>query len=285
MDTLQGVSAVGGMPVRPRAPGAIAVGVPWALALGAVVCSRYRGRLDFYRGLHQWLADRGVSVFVRNLDYPLILLAGIVLAALAARFLAGVRFRDGLALAPGRRGWIVLTLAAAAPMVFGGLVLMLVRQESLVLDAAAPRLVQGLFQGVLQAPILEELLFRGVLVALPLAVLGDRARVFWPFAVAGGVCFGLIHATWTASGLAAGWINVLVAGIGGVWYAWLMRAWRTLFVPVLLHAAMNLGWMLAGSAGGAGGGGVADNLLRTATIAIATVWTIKSRARPGDERQ
>lgn len=248
----------------------VAVGVAWVLALGAVVFSRYRGSWASYRNLHQWLADRGVSDFVRNLDDPLIMLAGIALAAMSARVLADVRPCNALAVRRGQPGWTAMTVAAAAPLVLGGLVLRFTRHGSLDLGALA----LDFLEGVVLAPVLEELLFRGVLVGLPLVLFGDRAKVFWPFAVASAICFGLIHATWTAAGLAAGWMNVLVAGLGGAWFAWLMRAWRSLFVPVLLHATMNLGWMLAGGAGGAGGGGLAENALRTVTIVIATAWTI-----------
>jgi predicted lipid-binding transport protein (Tim44 family) len=48
-----------------------------------------------------------------------------------------------------------------------------------------------------------------------------------------------------------------------------------LWVPIALHAGMNLGWMLAAASGGAGGGGLAENLLRAATIGVATWWTIR----------
>jgi len=248
------------------------VAIAWALALGAVVFTRFYNAWGFYRGLHQRVADLGVPDAVRNLDYVVIMLGAAALAGLAACLLTRAAFADALALRRPRRGWACMVLAAGAPMLVGGLVLMVLRSGS-----PEP---YALYKLVVRAPIVEEILFRGALVALPLAVLGDRPRVFWTAAIASSILFGSLHAPWSAAGFASGWASMLVAGLGGVWYAWLVRAWRSVFVTITLHAAMNLGWTLAGAAGGAGGGGWIENALRAATIAIATVWTVRMvRAR------
>ena len=257
---------------RPRSFPRLAVAIAWVLGVGGVVFTRYRGDWAYYRSLHQRLADRGVPPLVRNLDYVVIMLAAAMLAGLAAWALTRVPVRTSMALRrPGKR-WGLMVLAASVPMVLGGLVLLLTRSNQ-------PG-TTDVFSLVIRAPIVEELLFRSALVAIPLALLADRPRVFWTFAVLGALLFGCVHATWTLDGFASGWMNVLVAGFGGLWYAWLMRAWRSVLVPMLLHSAMNLGWLLAG-ASGAGGGGLNENALRVATITIASVWTVRMLRRQG----
>ncbi|MEZ6319121.1 MAG: CPBP family intramembrane glutamic endopeptidase [Phycisphaerales bacterium] len=262
-------------PTRPKPAASLAVAIAWALALGAVGATRYRGSWAFYHGLHERLSKLGVPGGVRNLDYVAIMLGAAALAAIAACLLTRATFADALALRCPRRGWWRMVLLASAPMIVGGCVLM-------VLRSAWPDAGE-LAKLVVRAPIVEEVLFRGALVALPLATLGDRPRVFWIAAVTSSILFGSLHAPWTADGFASGWASVLVAGLGGVWYAWVMRAWRSVFVTIALHAVMNLGWTLAGAAGGAGGGGWIENSLRVATIVIATVWTmrlIRARKEP-----
>lgn len=252
---------------RPKPAALLAVAIAWALALLAIAAARYRGRVPPYHRVHEWLAERGVPDAVRNLDYIVIMLGAAALGGVAAVLLARVRFADALALRRPRPTWIPMLLAAGAPMVLGGLVLMLERH------AALPG-GRDLFKAIVQAPIVEEALFRGALFALPLAVLGTR--VFWPFAVASALCFGTIHVhDWTWGGLRDDWPDLLVTAAGGLWYAWLVLRWRSLAVTVGLHAAMNLGWMLAGTTAGAGGGGLAENILRAATITIATAWTFR----------
>ena len=163
-----------------------------------------------------------------------------------------------------------MVLCASTPMVVGGAILGMQRGGGVTLnDLVGP---------VIRAPILEELVFRGLLIALPFALLGTR-RVFWHCAIASALAFGLTHVPWTLDGIASGWATILVTTIGGLWFAWLMRAWQSLLVPMMLHATMNLGWAFASASGGAAGGGVIDNLLRVATITIATIWTIRAMRR------
>lgn len=241
----------------------------WVAAVGVFVAARYRGGWHLYQSLQQWLADSGVPAMVRALDYPLILIGGsFAIAAVAWRLAVDGRASgplDLLRLHAPRRGWASVTLLAAAPMVMGGMVLMLSRGHAPALHEAVP--------GVVRAPIVEEILFRGAMVAVPVALIAGRW--FWWFACASAAVFGAAHIAWTFEGLNEGWATIAVTAAGGVWYAWLMRAWRSVFVPMLLHAAMNLGWFLAGSSGAAGGG-LIENLLRAATITIATWLTIRA---------
>ena len=105
---------------------------------------------------------------------------------------------------------------------------------------------------------------------------------FWRTAIASGLLFGAVHVQWTADGLARGWPHGLVTLAGGIWYAWLARAWgRNLWVVVVAHALMNL------SSPWYGGGGLWLEVGRAATIALGTVMTIRPDwlrmdwARPG----
>jgi len=253
-------------------------------ALGVVVFVRLRASWPAYVGMHEWLAGLGVPDAVRRLDYPLLMLGAAAAGALIARATAGIRVGESLLARRPERGWLRVVLLGSAPVVIGGVVLMILR--------GAEPVAAELLNGTVRAPVVEEVFFRGLLVAVAVAVLngaplstGTGGRKgspgFWWVASAAAVAFGMVHVTWTGEGLASGWPNVLVTGVGGVWYAWLMRAWRSLLVPMALHAAMNLCWILAApGGGGAAGGGIVENVLRAATIAVTTLLTIRAvRAR------
>lgn len=253
-------------------------------ALGVVAFVRLRVSWPAYVNLHGWLAELGVPDAVRRLDYPLMMLGAVAAGALVARAAVSISARESLLMRRPERGWQGVLLIGSVPVVIGGVVLMLMR-------GVRPE-VGDLLSGALRAPVIEEIFFRGLMVALVLAVLHGvplsrgsagrkERREFWLCSIAASVAFGLVHVSWTAEGLASGWPNVLVTGAGGVWYAWLMRAWRSVLVPMILHAAMNLCWILAMPAGGgAAGGGIIENVLRAVTIAVTTWLTIRSaRAR------
>ncbi len=244
----------------------------WGLGLCAVVAARFRGDWETYRGLHRWCAERGVPDFVRNLD-SLVLFAGAALlgAWLVARW-TGHSVAALLRLRRGRLGWATMVPIALLPMIGGGLVLGWMRwKPDSTLDGTFAKLIGG----VVRAPIGEELLFRGLLVGVSAAALGWGGRRFWGNSLAAAVLFSAIHVSWNAQAIAGGWPTLLVTAAGGLWYAWLLSRWGSLWVPIALHAGMNLGWMLAAASGGAGGGGLAENLLRAATIGVATWWTIR----------
>ena len=243
-----------------------AIGV-WAVCLATIAFIRFRTQWPAYVELHHWLHDQGLPKAIRTLDYTLLMLLPVVAGTAILRLLSRTSVRDGLYLRWPPRPGARVTLIAAAPMLLGGLALMLARDTHPTWGS--------FFSGVVRAPVLEELVMRGLLVGIPLALLAGRRRAFWTLAILAGLVFGFLHVRWSIGGIASGWPNLLVTAAGGVWYAWLMREWRSLLPPMLLHAAMNLCWWLAGSSG-AGGGGLTENLLRAATIAIATVLTIRT---------
>lgn len=245
----------------------------WALGVAAVVLTRLRGEWEFYRGWHRWAAEWGVPDYVRNAD-GLVVFAGAacVGAWLVARW-SGGSAGGLLGLRRGVSGWGWMVLAALAPMVVGGLVLGWTRWMA---EGAPVGVVGRVVGGVVRAPIGEELLFRGLLVGVSAVALGWRGVGFWVNAVAAALLFASIHVAWNVEALGSGWPTLLVTAAGGVWYAWLLARWGALWVPMVMHAGMNLGWLLAAAGGGAGGGGWSENVLRAATIGIATWWTVRA---------
>ncbi|MGQ0627793.1 MAG: lysostaphin resistance A-like protein [Phycisphaerales bacterium] len=252
---------------------------PWLLAIAAVVASRFRGQWDAYVALHRWCADRGIPDWARNFDALILFGAASFAGAWLAAQWCGKPATALLGLQRGRAGWAAMVLVALAPMVVGGAVLGAVRWNA---ESASTGLIAGLIGGVVRAPLAEELLFRGLLVGVVAAAIGWRGTRFWANAIAAALLFAVMHVPWTAQGLSDGWPTLLMTGAGGVWYAWLLSRWGSLWVPILLHAGMNLGWLLAGASGGAGGGGWIENLLRVATITIGTWWTVSRTPRPRD---
>lgn len=250
----------------------------WVLSLAAVAAGRFRHQWDAYLDLHRWCDEQGVPGWLRNLD-SLLLFGG---AAFAGAGLV-VAWRGGsvgerLLLRRGRpargsgRGWGPMVVLAILPMVAGGAVLGSMRWTA---ESTLEALLTKLVGSVFRAPVAEELLFRGLLVSGCAAVIGWRGTRFWANAIAAALLFAAMHVSWDAKGLSGGWSTLLMTGAGALWYTWLLARWETLWVPMVLHAGMNLGWLLAGASGGAGGGGWIENLLRAATIVIATWWTVR----------
>jgi membrane protease YdiL (CAAX protease family) len=254
----------------------------WVAACVVLVAVRYRASWPAYVALHERLAGVGVPSWLRNLDAALLMLvATIALATLAwarTRTRAGGTPLRALLAGPPSKGWARVTALAAAPMVLGGIALL--GLHGWVFDP--PLAWNRVIGGVVRTPIVEEFFFRGLMVAVAATLLtgGPAWRLsgpaFWGLALLSGLVFGSAHVAWSIAGLEAGWVNLIVTTVGGVWYAWLMQSWKSVFVPMMLHAAMNLGWLLAGAAGGAGGGGLVENLLRAGTIAIGTWLTIRA---------
>lgn len=247
--------------------------IAWTLALAAVVAARFRGQWTAVKVFHSWLNERGVPSYIRNFDSLILFaLASFLGAWLVARWWGG-SVTGLLVLRRGGRGWEKMVPLALLPMVVGGLVLGLTRSTTQPsLADTIPKVVGG----VIRAPIAEELLFRGLLVGVCAAALGWRGPKFWTNALLAAVLFAVTHVSWNVQAAASGWPTLLVTLAGGLWYAWLLARWGSLWVPMTLHAGMNLGWLLAEAGGGAGGGGWIENLLRAATITIATWWTIRA---------
>jgi len=238
----------------------------WLLAVGigiaALAFTRLRGEIPAWRRLHAWLHELGMPAEVRNLDSSLILLLAV---AFGARLAAG---RHQSLRSLGLRASVCTGLwfgvLAGAPMFLQGAL----AARGFDLSTAA--------KGVLLAPFVEELFFRGLLVAIPVRMGGIA---FWPVAIASGLLFGSLHVSW-GDGIAAGELPVLlVTGIGGVWYAWLVRtfAWN-LWTTICLHAVMNAAWQLFAISGDAAGG-LWPNVGRGLTIALGTVLALRFRRR------
>ena len=221
------------------------------------------------------MSHHGIPDFVRNFDSLMLFAAAAFLGALVAKRMVGGTIAGHLCLQIGRCGWGHVVLLSLIPMVAGGAILAAIAGGE---PAPMKPLASPLLKGVVRAPIMEELLYRGLLVGVTAAVLNWQGRRFWCNAFAAAALFASTHVDWTRTGVANGWPTLLVTGIGGLWYTWLLSRWRSLWVPMILHAGMNLGWLLAGATGGAGGGGLTINLLRAATIAIAT-WMTAHRTR------
>jgi membrane protease YdiL (CAAX protease family) len=239
----------------------------WILGLGLAIVlfalARLRGHFEFYRAMHGWLDAQGVPGPVRNLDQTLWILLG---ALLAARLAWGKgRVLGGLGLDRGFVRALVFASVAALPMLLQA-----------ALASTGVRWDTQLAAGVLLAPFVEELFFRAVLVGIPVRC---GRLPFWAIAIPAGVLFGSMHVPWSGQ-FEAGHLGVLAATTaGGVWFAWLLRAFGwNLWTTVLLHALMNAAWMVFGAAEDAAGG-LWPNVGRGLTIAVGTVLALRARAR------
>ena len=134
------------------------------------------------------------------------------------------------------------------------------------------RLGADTLRGVVLAPLTEELLFRGALLAIAVRCAG---LPFWPCAIGFGALFGLMHVPWDGT-FAFRHAGVLAATTaGGIWYGWLLRGhgWN-LWATIGLHAAMNAAWMVFAVADDAAGG-LWANVGRGLTIALGTWLTVR----------
>ncbi|MEM8738706.1 MAG: JDVT-CTERM system glutamic-type intramembrane protease [Planctomycetota bacterium] len=194
--------------------------------------------------------------------------SGLALLASAAFFVvkawaseAGLRRAGLIPRRPGRDVWVsvvglpvaaVLTFATLGVVAWGAAQLgvpsppinhgMLTRlQESPSLEL----IVQTVFAAVILGPVLEELVFRGLLQTWLLEMWGRRAR--WPVLIAASAVFAAVHlgaTTWHA--LPGLFVLALVLG-------WLYEQTGSVWPPVLVHAgfnAVNIGVVLAEGWGG-----------------------------------
>jgi uncharacterized protein len=245
--------------LSPRAADEVATGGRWRLALvialGIFAFTRVRGQIALYVELHLWLRDVGLPDSVRVLDGSLLLVLTALLAATIASRPRRPLQMLGLTASLPRGLWFALL--AGLPMLLQGW-----------LGRTAVRFDFQVARGVLIAPLVEELFFRGALVGIAVRCGGLR---FWPVAIAAGLLFGAIHVPWDGS-LRAGHLGVFAATTaGGIWYAWLWRChgfnlWTTIF----LHAAMNAAWQVFAVADSAAGG-LWPNVGRGLTIVVGTV--------------
>lgn len=238
----------------------------WPLAVGVgllgLALVRLRGCLPFWVEYHLWMHERGVDTQLRTLDAPLVML---VASFAAARIMAG---RGRAATALGLCGSIAqglrFGLVAAVPMAVAA-----------AISGNAVSVDWSLLRGAVVMPFAEEVLFRGVFVLVPVALGGTR---FWPAAILAGLLFGSLHVPSNDS-LAGDAAVFAVTAAGGIWYAWLCRAFSwSLWPTIVLHAAMNASWLVFGVSDDAAGP-LWPNVGRGLTIALGTVLALRHRRR------
>jgi membrane protease YdiL (CAAX protease family) len=200
----------------------------------------------------------------------------LVAVALVHRLRPGAAFREvGFGRSPLRAA--VFSLVATLPML-------------ITYGQAAGFVTQRLWWGfvlttVVMAPLAEEVLFRGFL----FGQLRRRAGwSFWGAALVGLVPFSLghfyqgyetNHGIWGLVGVLA------ITGAGHLFFAWLLERWGDLWVPIGMHALMNLWWHLFG-VDTTTLGGVQANVARFLTVGLAvglTVWLRRGRPTWADE--
>jgi membrane protease YdiL (CAAX protease family) len=207
----------------------------------------------------------------RSIRYLFNALHWIVLtfAAVAVVYRRPLRYAAEVGLAPGAGrafAGVAFALACTAPMVIapfasGGGVRSSIPFEQIL-------------GGVLIAPLIEELLFRGYL----FGQLQRRAKFgFWVAALLSAGVFALIHLenpevqAMSAGGKVA---HLGIIAAGGVGYAWLFQAWKfNLWVPIGLHLFMNLWWQTL-NMGETPVSGTLTIVARVAVVAIAITWTV-----------
>ena len=125
-------------------------------------------------------------------------------------------------------------------------------------------------KNTLFAGFMEEVLFRGFLFGILFRKLGWG---FIPATLLGAIIFGLGHLY--QSSAANEMIGIFfITFIGSAWFAWLFIEWKeNLWIPIFLHALMNLSWILFNMSDNALGD-TYTNIFRIVTIAFTIVATI-----------
>lgn len=124
------------------------------------------------------------------------------------------------------------------------------------------------------APITEEILFRGFAFWMLYRYAGWS---FWLASLFPAVIFGYAHLYQSPDLLEATGIFAITA-VGSVWFSWLLLRWDSLWVPIVIHALMNLWWDIFAVDETALGGGVA-NVSRLSVIASSIIVTIYRAGR------
>lgn len=118
------------------------------------------------------------------------------------------------------------------------------------------------------APITEEILFRGFAFWMLYRYAGWS---FWLASLFPAVVFGYAHLYQSPDLLEATGIFAITA-VGSVWFSWLLLKWDNLWVPIVVHALMNLWWDIFDVDNSALGGALA-NVARIAVILLSIVAT------------
>lgn len=139
------------------------------------------------------------------------------------------------------------------------------------------RLPVALVRTALLPGIAEEILFRAFLFGFLYRYAGWG---FLPAALLSAAVFGVEHLYQGGDWAQALGIAVLT-GIGGVWWSWLLVAWRwNLWVPISFHVLLNGYWTAFDVADNAYGGAMAV-AVRMACIVISVVVTLALTRRRG----
>ncbi|MHC5056557.1 MAG: lysostaphin resistance A-like protein [Planctomycetota bacterium] len=222
----------------------------WDLLDAAAVVCLDAGAL----GLGAWVARDLIGIETRPTAAALAAAAvrmGIVIPALLlmAQRWWGSRPADlGLrAPEPGSVAWFLKTALAlgGAYLVLGTLVgLAFYRARLVALSGGArawlgsPEIASWLVSALLVAPIVEELVFRGVLYPALRTRTGRAAAILLSAAVFAGA-----HLLWSWK-LFVPWTQLL----GGIVFAWAYERTRSLVFPALFHLAGNLGILVLNAA-------------------------------------
>ncbi|KAA3627416.1 MAG: CPBP family intramembrane metalloprotease [Bacteroidetes bacterium] len=161
-------------------------------------------------------------------------------------------------------------LLFALPMLLGGL---------LFFDFTSEFNVQNIIAGSLIIGFVEELFFRGFLFG---QIYNNSRWGFIPVIVLGAIVFASGHLYQSQDpGELIGIFGVTF--MGAVLFAWLFVEWNdNLWVPIFLHAFMNLTWHIF-EMDDTALGGILPNVLRALTVALAIVFTIVYKKRKGQE--
>jgi hypothetical protein len=194
--------------------------------------------------------------------------AAVKTAQAAVIFLAvGIVLRIGLRRVAAELG-LVSSVGAAAAVAFLATAPMLVAFSitgTLRVEYAPLQLAVTAFF----SPVGEEVLYRGY----AFGQLYQRAK--WRFLSAvliPTLFFSLGHLYQAADVKQA--IGVFaVTAIGSIWFAWLYARWQNLWVPIMLHALMNLWWYIFEVDTTALGGWLA-NIARLLTIVLSVAVTL-----------
>ncbi|TQV73573.1 CPBP family intramembrane metalloprotease [Aliikangiella marina] len=172
-----------------------------------------------------------------------------------------IKFATDIGLVAKPLYFILWSLLLSAPMLIG---------FSLTASISPSLTISGFFTSSVFPGFFEEIFYRGFLFYLL------WKKFSWNFvlaALASALTFGLGH--WYQGG---DWISalqiVLFTGIGGVWFAWLFKEWKSIWLPIGLHILMNAYWYIWEISDTAVGSQTA-NVIRLVTIVLSigvTLW-------------
>ncbi|NND14883.1 MAG: CPBP family intramembrane metalloprotease [Eudoraea sp.] len=220
----------------------------------------YFGKLR--RWLNEFIHQYGISHIITYLVLGIPIFIGVLMIHKKEKFFESLGFNRSFL-----KG-MLFSLLCTLPMFIG---------NAIVFEFDSGLTADTILITVVAAAFFEELYFRGFL-------FGQLFRYtnwgFIPAVLIGAVIFGLVHLYQGSSpGELAGIFAVTFAG--AVLFAWAYVEWDyNIWVPVFLHAFMNLSWGLF-SASDTALGGVYSNVFRAMTIALVIVLTIRYKRGKG----